>query len=92
MRYQAYSFVLNSKAQTNILAVDERQQLETLTRDEKTTNRTLAQLTEKRQGFEEKISTRNEDLNTQTGRRVEVMRYLRPMYSSCLIDVIDFGM
>lgn len=61
-----------SKAQANILAVDERQQLETLTRDEKTTGRTLAQLTERRQNLEEKNVTRNEDLNAQSGKRAEV--------------------
>ncbi|EKM82180.1 hypothetical protein AGABI1DRAFT_36117 [Agaricus bisporus var. burnettii JB137-S8] len=60
------------KAQANILAVDERQQLETLTRDEKTTSRTLAQLTERRQNLEEKNATRSEDLNAQSGKRAEV--------------------
>jgi structural maintenance of chromosome 1 len=74
----------NSKARANVLAVDERQQLETLTRDEKTTNRTLVQLTERRQGFEEKIATRNEDLSTQTGKRAEVIHYYRPVPDAML--------
>lgn len=61
------------KAQASVLAVDERQKLETLTRDEKTASRALTQLTERLQGLEEKINTRRDDLAAQTGKKAEVM-------------------
>lgn len=64
------------QAQANILVVDERQQFESLTRDEKIINHTCAQLTEKRPSFKEKITTRNEGLRTQTGKRVEIAQLL----------------
>ncbi|KAF9454363.1 condensin complex subunit SMC1 [Macrolepiota fuliginosa MF-IS2] len=60
------------KAQASILAVDERQKLETLTRDEKTANRTLTQLSERQQGLDEKIGTKGEDLTTQTAKKDEL--------------------
>ena len=53
-------------------AVDERQALETLSREEKTANRTFVQLTERSQTFEEKKKTRSEDLQGQLERKAEV--------------------
>ena len=55
-----------------MLAVDERQSLETLTREEKTASRALAQLTEKEQGFDEKKTTRTEELQQRNAKREEV--------------------
>lgn len=60
------------KASANVLAVDERQSLETLTRDEKTAARTLTQLTERQHGMEEKRELRNEELRVLGERRSEV--------------------
>lgn len=60
------------KARASVLAVDERQKLETLTREEKTASRALAQLTEKQQGLEEKLNARNDELATQTVKKDEV--------------------
>ena len=62
----------HSKASASVLAVDERQSLETLTREEKTASRTLAQLSEKEQGFEEKKTTRTEELHQRNAKREEV--------------------
>jgi hypothetical protein len=62
----------HSKASSSVLAVDERQSLETLTREEKTASRTLAQLSEKEQGFDEKKTTRTEELHQRNAKREEV--------------------
>ncbi|KAF8156010.1 condensin complex subunit SMC1 [Crassisporium funariophilum] len=60
------------KASSSVLAVDERQSLETLARDEKTSSRALAQLSEKEQGFQEKKTTRTEELHAQTAKKDEL--------------------
>ncbi|KAF4618816.1 hypothetical protein D9613_009734 [Agrocybe pediades] len=60
------------KASSSVLAVDERQSLETLTREEKTAARTLAQLAEKEQGFEEKKATRSDELISQNEKKQEL--------------------
>jgi structural maintenance of chromosome 1 len=71
--FLSYVHVLyHSKASSSVLAVDERQSLETLTREEKTASRTLAQLSEKEQGFEEKKTTRTEELHQRNAKREEV--------------------
>jgi hypothetical protein len=60
------------KAAANILAVDERQSLDTLMRDEKTAARVLTQLTERQQGLEEKRGARGDELRVLGERRAEV--------------------
>lgn len=60
------------KAAASILAVDERQSLDTLTRDEKTAGRVLTQLTERQQGMEEKRGLRNEELGVLGERKAEL--------------------
>ncbi|KAF9457597.1 condensin complex subunit SMC1 [Collybia nuda] len=60
------------KGSANVLAIDERQSLDTLTRDERTTARTLTQLTERQQGLEEKRTTRSEELAAQTSKKAEL--------------------
>jgi hypothetical protein len=75
--------------QANILTIHGRQQLERLTRDEKIINRALAQLTEKRQSPEEQITTHNESLNTQMGKRVEAMHYPQPLLHELLSRLIS---
>ncbi|CAA7261205.1 unnamed protein product [Cyclocybe aegerita] len=62
----------NLKASSSVLAVDERQQLEILTREERIASRSLAQLTEKEQGFEEKKTTRAEELRVQNEKKDEL--------------------
>ena len=54
------------------LAIEERQNLETLSRDEKTTIRSLAQVSERCSALETKKVALSEDLNLWTGRRAEV--------------------
>ena len=61
------------KSSSSVLAIDERQSLETLTRDEKTTSRSLGQLKEKQQGLEEKRDTRSEDARVQAAKKIEVL-------------------
>ncbi|KAJ6610416.1 condensin complex subunit SMC1 [Mycena sp. CBHHK59/15] len=60
------------KAAASVLAVDERQSLETLTREHKTTTRTLGQLKEKQKGLEENHETRMADAQVQSGRKTEL--------------------
>ncbi|KAF7352348.1 Structural maintenance of chromosomes protein [Mycena venus] len=60
------------KAAASVLAVDERQALETLTREHKTVARTLGQLKEKQTGLEENRETRSADLEAQSGRKKEL--------------------
>jgi structural maintenance of chromosome 1 len=65
-------FACLSKASASVLAIDERQSLETLTREEKTASRLFAQLSEKQQGLEEKRETLAEDARVQAVRKTEV--------------------
>ncbi|KAJ6560360.1 condensin complex subunit SMC1 [Mycena capillaripes] len=60
------------KAAASVLAVDERQSLETITREHKTVTRTLGQLTEKQTGLEEKRETRSADAQVQSARKAEL--------------------
>ncbi|KAF8882368.1 condensin complex subunit SMC1 [Gymnopilus junonius] len=62
----------NLKASSSVLAVDERQSLESLTREEKTAARALAQLSEKEQGFKEKKAQRSEELSSLNEKRQEL--------------------
>ncbi|KAJ7812847.1 hypothetical protein B0H13DRAFT_2143623 [Mycena leptocephala] len=60
------------KAAASVLAVDERQSLETLTREHKTVTRTLGQLKEKQTGLEENRETRSADARVQSTRKTEL--------------------
>lgn len=60
------------KAQASVLAVDERQSLETLARDEKTSSRVLTQLKERYEGLTSKLSKLEEDEASQKEKRKEV--------------------
>lgn len=55
-----------------MLAVDERQSLETMTRDEKTSSRTLTQLKEKADHFTTKKTKLVEDEDNLQQKRTEV--------------------
>jgi structural maintenance of chromosome 1 len=65
-----------SKATANILAVDERQSLETLTREEKTASRALAQLREKHQDLDQKRERLSEDVRVHSERKTEVNTFI----------------
>ena len=55
-----------------MLAVDERQSLETLKRDEKTTSRTLSQLKDKLEQLTQKRDKLSEEERTQSQKKAEV--------------------
>ena len=82
MLWSSIHVLYHSKASSSVLAVDERQSLETLTREEKTASRTLAQLSEKEQGFDEKKTTRTEELHQRNAKREEVR-------ASCLLPAVE---
>ncbi|EIW51887.1 cohesin complex subunit psm1 [Trametes versicolor FP-101664 SS1] len=60
------------KASASILAVDERQSLETLSRDEKTAGRTLAQLKDKLEQLTQKRDKLSEEDRTQSQKKAEL--------------------
>ncbi|KIY53050.1 condensin complex subunit SMC1 [Fistulina hepatica ATCC 64428] len=60
------------KSQASLLAVDERQQIETLTREEKTANRAFFQLQEKERELQDQKETRGTDLEAQNARQSEL--------------------
>ena len=55
-----------------MLAVDERQSLETLKRDEKTTSRTLSQLKDKLEQLTQKRDKLSDEERTQIQKKAEV--------------------
>ncbi|KAJ8472469.1 hypothetical protein ONZ51_g8497 [Trametes cubensis] len=59
------------KAAASVLAVDERQSLETLKRDEKTTSRTLSQLKDKLEQLTQKRDKLSEEERTQSQKKAE---------------------
>lgn len=63
---------LARKASASVLAVDERQSLETLTRDAKTASRSLTQLKEKHQDHAQKRDKLAEDVRVHSDRKSEV--------------------
>ena len=60
------------KAQASILAVEERQTLDKLTREEKTTSRTFSQLRDRQEEFEQKRASLREDNDTHEAKRAKV--------------------
>ncbi|PCH34989.1 cohesin complex subunit psm1 [Wolfiporia cocos MD-104 SS10] len=60
------------KAAASVLAVEERQSLDTLSRDEKTSSRALAQLKDKLEEQQQKAQKLREDKDTQTQKRIEL--------------------
>ncbi|KAM6496344.1 condensin complex subunit SMC1 [Amanita muscaria] len=69
------------KDSASVLAVDERQALETLTRDEKTVSRSYAQMKEKQEGLEEKKETRTKELESQNDRKTELEEKINKLSS-----------
>ncbi|KAE9404591.1 condensin complex subunit SMC1 [Gymnopus androsaceus JB14] len=64
------------KTSANLLAIEERQKLEKLLREEKSGGRSLNALKEKQQGLEEKRDSRSEDLTAQNAKKVELEKKL----------------
>ncbi|KAJ3798658.1 condensin complex subunit SMC1 [Lentinula aff. detonsa] len=60
------------KTSANLLAVEERQKLEKLIREEKAAVRALNALNEKQQGFRDKRDSRNEEVTSQTKKKNEL--------------------
>jgi hypothetical protein len=65
-------FGICRKAQASILAVEERQTLEKLTREEKTSSRTFTQLKDRQEEFEQKGAVLREDSNLYEEKRANV--------------------
>jgi structural maintenance of chromosome 1 len=64
---------LNRKASATVHAVDERQALEKLTRDEKTAQRLLTQLQDKQSQLEQRKQILSQDAKIQEDRKAEVI-------------------
>jgi len=60
------------KAQASILAVEERQTLEKLTREEKTSSRTFSQLKDRQEEFEQKRASLRENSSLYEEKRTDV--------------------
>ncbi|KAG6820541.1 hypothetical protein H0H93_015712 [Arthromyces matolae] len=60
------------KASASVLAVDERQSIERLSRDEKASGRTVSQLGDRDTALLEKKHARNEELESQTEKQAEL--------------------
>jgi structural maintenance of chromosome 1 len=69
---------ISRKAQGSVLAVEERQALERLTREEKTASRTFAQLRDSQEEFEQKRACLREDNNVHEAKKSDVRPFVRP--------------
>ncbi|KAF5389616.1 hypothetical protein D9757_004216 [Collybiopsis confluens] len=67
------------KTKANLRAIEERQRLETLTREEKASGRALNALKEKLQALEEKRTSRSEEIATQTTKKTELEEKISEM-------------
>ncbi|KAH9924069.1 condensin complex subunit SMC1 [Fomitopsis serialis] len=67
------------KAQAAVLAVEERQSLETLSRDERTSARTLSQLKERHEAHREKAEKLRQDRDAQTEKRQELEEKIKEL-------------
>jgi structural maintenance of chromosome 1 len=65
------------KTQGSVLAVEERQALERLTREEKTASRTFAQLRDGQEEFERKRASLREDNDVHEAKKSEVHAFVR---------------
>jgi structural maintenance of chromosome 1 len=63
------------KAQGSVLAVEERQTLEKLTREEKTASRTFAQLKDKQEELERRRASLREDGDSYGGKKTDVRMF-----------------
>jgi structural maintenance of chromosome 1 len=71
-------FEVFRKAQTSVLAVEERQSLDRLTREEKTTSRTFAQFRDRQEELERKRASLREDNDVHEAKKSDVRTFVRP--------------
>jgi structural maintenance of chromosome 1 len=64
------------KAQASVLAVEERQSLDRLTREEKTASRTFAQLRDRQEEFEQKRTSLREDNDVHEAKKSDVRMFV----------------
>ena len=64
------------KAQASVLAVEERQTLERLSREEKTASRAFAQLKDRQEELEQKSASLREDNDVHEGKRTDVRTFV----------------
>ena len=69
---------ISSKAQGSVLAVEERQALERLTREEKTASRTFTQLRDSQEELEQKRASLREDNSVHEAKKSDVRIFVRP--------------
>ena len=77
-------FDFSRKAEASLLAVDERQALDTLNREEKTASRTFTQLNDKQEEFQRKREKLKEDIDVQGRKKDEVA------HSALLLHELDY--
>lgn len=66
------------KARTSVLAVEERQSLDRLTREEKTASRTFAQLRDRQEEHEQKRASLREDNDVHEAKKSDVRTFVHP--------------
>ena len=69
---------IHRKAQTSVLAVEERQSLDRLTREEKPASRTFSQLKDRQEEFERKRASLREDNDVYETKKSDVRTFVRP--------------
>ena len=74
------------KAQASVLAVEERQTLEKLSREEKTTSRTFAQLKDRQEELEQKRTSLREDGDLYEGKKTDVRMFVSSHQGRTLIS------
>ncbi|KAG6813644.1 hypothetical protein H0H92_008881 [Tricholoma furcatifolium] len=79
--YRKLAMRLNRKTSANLLAIDERQSLERLTREEKAAGRTLTQLLEREKVLSDKKNARMEDLNAQSEKKTQLEEKISALQS-----------
>ena len=66
------------KAQASVLAVEERQSLDRLTREEKTASRTFTQLRDRQEELEQRRASLREDNDVHEAKKSDVRTFVRP--------------
>jgi structural maintenance of chromosome 1 len=66
------------KAQASVLAVEERQSLDRLTREEKTASRTFSQLRDRQEELEQRRASLREDNDVHEAKKSDVRTFVPP--------------
>lgn len=66
------------KARASVLAVEERQSLDRLTREEKAASRTFAQLRDRQEELEQRKASLREDNDVHEAKKSDVRMFVRP--------------